>query len=179
MTQRPPLKDFYLTFGIMYPTTTHPHWPGANGGGYVRILAEDEEQARHTARQHFGLAWSHLYEPIHFNVDSEYWPLGELAVIVQERADQPVRWFTSSQPEYYGVGARDVVAVRVEGRLKEDSDEDALEELGYEVELFHPRCATEGMTLFEHISEVDMHVLAFELDWNSPAHCTVCETSIT
>lgn len=178
MTHRPPLKDFYLTFGVKYPADeVHPHWPGANSKGYVRILATDEEQARHTARQHFGLLWSHLHEPIHFN--PERWPEGELAVIVQERADAPVRWFNSSQPDYYGVKANDVVAVRVEGKLKADSDEDAIEELGYEVEYFHPHCATEGMGLFEHISEVDMHVLAFELDWNSPTHCPVCETSIT
>lgn len=176
MTHRPPLKDFYLTFGIMYPSTTHPHWPGANSRGYVRILAEDEEQARHTARQHFGLKWSFLYEPIHFNPPS--WSEGELGVIVQERADAPVRWFNSSMPDYYGVGANEVVAVRVEGRLKE-SNIDPEDDLQYEIELFHKACATEGLALFERIDEVDMNVLAFELDWTSPAHCTVCETSIT
>lgn len=172
-----PLQNFYLTFGVMYPSTTHPHWPGADGGGWVRVLATDEEAARYTVRQHFGSAWCFLYDEQHFNPKG--FSKGELAVIVQQRNTDPVRWFSASDPQFHGREEREVVAVRVEGILKENSDADAVRELGSAVETFHPQCATEGIALFKEIHDVDMEVLAFELDWSQPYHCEVCQESIT
>lgn len=170
-----PLKDYYLTFGVMYPSTTHPHWHAADGRGWVRVLAEDEEKARHTVRQHFGSAWCFLYEKDRFK--PEVFEKGELAVIVQQRDTDPVRWFTASEPGFYGREPREVVAVRIEGTLKEGSDADAIRELGYEAEFFHlGDCAVEGHELFKEIVDIDMHVLAFELDWSEPGQyeCKAC-----
>lgn len=79
-----------------------------------------------------------------------------------------------SKPEAHGVNPYSPVAVRIEGHLKEDGNPNF-----YDVGLYHRDCADKARELFTEINEEDAAVMAFELDWSQPAHCTVCETSIT
>lgn len=177
--KRFPLQPFFLTFGAKYGTDeVHPYWPHANGKGYVRVLASDAEAARITVRQHFGLAWAFIYEPIHFNPNSHYWPMGELAVIVEDVGTNPVRWLNQSQPEFYGVDPRKVIAHRIEG-IRKDSPIEPEDELDYAVGVFHPDCADEGRDLFTRITEEDAHVMAFEFDWATDTTCEVCKETLT
>jgi hypothetical protein len=180
------LHPFYLTFGVQYRREPHPLWKGADPDGWVKIMARDEPEARHVAGLYFGKHWSMLYPGQYFPEalnKAKYYPKGELLVlevgVYPPPAGAPHPRYTNSDPRFYGVDENAVVAVRVEGVLKEGSDKDAVEALGYEAEHFHPGCAEAGQALFATISEVDTAVRAFELDWSSPYHCEVCQESIT
>lgn len=180
--QAPP-QTIYLTFGVKYRDETHPYWPGATPDGWVEITAVDHTAARRLATRYFGRSWSTTYDSLGFNPDEakhHYYPLGAIAQISEDGAtslitgvEPPTPRFNSSDPEYYGVDSREVVGVRIEGRLKEDPSE------FYDVRLFHRSCAEEGETLFEQITEDDQQVRAFELDWASPALCGVCRRALS
>lgn len=179
-----PLQKFYLTFGVDYAYSVHPYWAGADPRGWVLVLAPDEDAARRRVRMFVGLKWSHLTAEPFFGPDQRrHYPKGELAVIGTDLpADGlgfPTRQFGTSDPEYYGHDTDEVVAARIEGTLAKDSDRDAIEKLGYEAELVHRRCLTEGLTLFRKVTEVDSRVMAGELDWADPHNCPICDTSIT
>lgn len=178
------LTDFYLTFGVQYSREPHPYWAGAHPDGWVQIHTKDESTARQLARRYFGQRWSMLYDNLNFNPvenKARYYPRGVIALITDDGAVStdpeilpPSIHVTPSDPEYHGVDPSDVVGVRIDGHLKEDGDPDF-----YDARLFHRDCADEGRDLFRQINEEDGRVMAFELDWNQPAHCTVCETSLT
>jgi hypothetical protein len=180
-----PLQRFFVTFGVMYRHETHPYWAGAHPDGWLLVLAPDEEAARHRVRMFIGLKWAFLYDVQRFRDDDvRYYPKGELAVISTDGDDQPgvgapTRRFGTSSPEYYGHDDTEIVACRIEGILKENSDRDCVEALGYEAELVHLHCFVEGVALFKSVSEVDRAVQAGELDWADPHECPICETSIT
>lgn len=80
-----------------------------------------------------------------------------------------------SAPQTYGVHPESVVAVRLQGTLRQPWV-DKVYPYGY---YHHEKCAEVARTWFESITEEDPHVLALELDWNQPYHCEVCEESIT
>lgn len=178
------LTDFYLTFGVQYGREIHPYWSGAHHEGWVQIHTKDESSARQLARRYFGLRWSMLYDNLSFNpVESKarYYPRGVIALITDDGAVStdpailpPSVHITESDPEFHGVDPTDVVGARIEGHLKEGGDPDF-----YDVELFHRDCADDGRDLFREITEEDSRVMAFELDWNQPAHCDVCDRSLT
>lgn len=177
------LTDFYLTFGVQYGHEPHPYWAGADPDGWVQIHTKDEDTARRLAKRYFGIRWSMLYDNLNFNPaenKARYYPRGVIALITDDGAistnaatPPPSIHITESDPEYYGLDPQDVVGVRIEGHLKEDASE------FYDVELFHRDCADQGRDLFRQINEEDGWIRAFELDWNQPAHCPVCETSLT
>lgn len=80
------MKNFYMTFGVQYPSEPHPYWSGADGAGWVRIVAESENMARQIAEQFFGMAWSRLYtEPFFDASDSRrFYRRGEILVLQQK-----------------------------------------------------------------------------------------------
>ena len=79
-----PCVDIYFTFGVQYGAdarwnrVTHPHWPLADGDGYLRVRAVDWDTARAVAFAVTGgaFAFDSNTEP-----EAEYAPLGELAFI--------------------------------------------------------------------------------------------------
>lgn len=79
------LKDFYLTFGLKYPEEPHPYWSGADGKGWVRISANDEEEARDIAFQFFGPRWAFIYPEDKFDrrESRRFYPNGELLRLVK------------------------------------------------------------------------------------------------
>lgn len=85
------LKDFYLTFGLKYPDEPHPYWSGADGKGWVRITAEDEEEARAIAFQFFGPRWAFIYPEADFDrrESRRFYPKGELLHLVRRRFAKP------------------------------------------------------------------------------------------
>lgn len=184
---RTSLHPFYITFGVqysrepnnLYGTEAHPYWPGADGKGWVRIMARTAEQARHVAHAYFGDRYAFLYPEDRFDTtaDREYYPLGELAVIelgqLGIEGDGPHPIVSTSDPRLYGVGENTTVATRIEGIRKEDPGVDP------DVALVHRTCLQRGLDLFERIDEHDSNVMAFELDWSVPNECPVCHTSLT
>ena len=179
-----PLPTFYVTFGIKYRHEAHPYWAGAHPDGWLEIQARDEAEARIMVQRFVGNVYAFLYEEARF--ERKWHPRGRLALLLQdggtitsEGVEPPTPRFTTSDPEWYGVASTDVVAARIEGELAEHSDRDAIENLGYEAELVHKGCLTQGLALFREVTDVDSRVQAFELDWSQPHHCTVCEESIT
>lgn len=84
-------KNFYLTFGLKYRDGNHPFWTGADGGGWVRIEADNEETARAIASQFFGMRWAFIYPEDHFNTrdDRPFYPKGQILNIVQRSARTP------------------------------------------------------------------------------------------
>lgn len=180
-TPTPLLRTFYVTFGVQYFHEPHPHWKGAHPDGYLEVLAPDEEAARALVRSFIGTHWSMMYDR-----KPEWARRGRLAAICTngtiwqtEGVEPPTPLFGTSDCRYYGVDTNEVVAARIEGVLSEGSDKDAIDQLGYEVELVHKRCLTEGLALFKTVHEVDSKVMAGELDYADPHECPVCETSIT
>jgi hypothetical protein len=175
------MKHFFFTFGVGYAHEPHPYWSGAHPDGYLEVIAETEDAARLMVRALIGLKWGAVYDQ-----RPEWAKRGALALVTHdgriwqvEGVEPPTPRFTESDPEFYGVDRTDEVAARIEGELAEHSDRDAIENLGYEVELVHKGCLNEGLSLFKHVTEVDSRVQAGELDWNSPHHCEVCQESIT
>lgn len=79
-----------------------------------------------------------------------------------------------SRPEHHGVTPYSIVGIRIEGVLAEAPKPEK-----YDVGIYHRDCADKARELFLEINEEDPAVMAFELDWSQPAHCDVCETSIT
>ena len=69
----------------------------------------------------------------------------------------------------------DIVAVRIEGELKEH---DSFDEVGYDVRLFHRGCFQEGYKLFDAVNEEDHEVRRFELDDDNLPECPVCGRTI-
>ncbi|QWY82831.1 hypothetical protein PP641_gp091 [Arthrobacter phage SilentRX] len=179
-----PLQTFYVTFGMMYRHEKHPFWTGAHPDGWLEVQAPDEDAARELVRRYIGNRYAFIYDKLRF--DPKWHPLGALASI----KDGAAPWyaphvphfgppFTTSDCRYYGFETSEVVAARIEGELAKDSDADAIRELGYEAELVHKHCLTEGLALFKRVIEVDSRVMAGELDYADPHECPVCETSIT
>lgn len=78
-------NNYYLTFGLKYRDGNHPFWTGADGKGWVRIEAYDEEVARNIARQFFGFRWAFIYREEDFNTgeDRRFYPKGQLLNIIQ------------------------------------------------------------------------------------------------
>lgn len=176
-----PLKNFYVTFGVMYSHTPHPYWKGAHPDGYLEVQAPDEDAARLLVRSFIGLKYAFMYDR-----KPGLAGRGRLAlistdggIITAEGVEAPTPRFGPSDCQYYGVGTNEVVAARIEGVLDEGSDYDAIEKLGYEVELVHKGCLTEGLALFATVYEVDTRVMAGELDYAEPHTCPICDTSIT
>jgi hypothetical protein len=183
-TRNPKDQSFYVTFGVQYRHEAHPFWPGAHPDGWLEVLAPNEEAARLTLRPLIGNRYAFMYEEARF--DRKWHPLGRLALVTSdgrifqsEGVEPPTPQFGPSDCRYYGVDTNEVVAARIEGILKEGGVSDAALELGYEVELVHKSCLTEGVTLFATVHEVDSKVLAGELDYNDPHNCPVCDISIT
>lgn len=180
-----PMQLFYLTFGVQYGRELHPTWAGANGNGWVTIEATDYTRARGLAVAYFDLRWSMLNPAAHFDTadhQARYYPQGELVRITQGvQPDEALglRHFSTSQPQLYGVAEGDMVAWRIEGILKEDSNTDSVVELGYEAETFHTDCGDRGRALFAKISEEDPRVMAWELDWSNEYECKLCGRRIT
>lgn len=187
------MERFYLTFGVQYRHEPHPHWPGANPDGWVLILAATEEAARDVAVRCFGRQWSTTYDAEHFDENDNqrlYYPRGVLATITvnPDSPSRAVSWvegvghptprFTPSDPTYHGVEPGALVAVRVEGILRYNSDAECIAALGYEAEHFHPECAEEGRSLFKEIHDEDQRVMAMELDWAGRYICHVCQKNI-
>lgn len=176
------LQEFRFTFGVKYSHEPHPFWPGAHPDGWLTVLAVDEDEARTLVRPYIGNIYAFSYPLDRFK--EEYHPMGELARITMDGAtgsDTLVKRFGPSDPEFYGRASNEVVACRIEGRLKRGngSDKDAIRELGYEAETYHVECFTEGAGRWASIQQVDHRVLAGELDWADPHECPVCERSLT
>lgn len=85
------MENFYLTFGIKYPTEPHPYWTGADHSGWVRITAQSECFARLIAKQFFGDDWAFLYPEAHFDTtDSRrHFSKGELLHLKQLHLPSP------------------------------------------------------------------------------------------
>lgn len=84
------LEPFYVTFGVQYrkndPDSQHPISPDViDAGGYVLILAPDEETARFAAFGIFGQQFSFIYRANDFDLDhpqaKRWYPLGEVGRI--------------------------------------------------------------------------------------------------
>lgn len=179
-----PLKNFYLTFGVQYGTEVHPIWTGADGKGWLLIRAEDYQHARQLAVSYLALHWSMLNPEEHFDaadMQARYFPLGTLATITQGQvpaAETGLIQFEASSPDVHGVKHDTIIGCRIEGVLMQGSDADAIEALGYEVELVHTECTTAGRALFALIEEEDHSVMAFEIDYNNLPTCPVCQKVI-
>lgn len=180
----PKLRTFYVSFGMMYAHEKHPHWPGAHPHGWLEVQAPDEEAARLLLRTFIGTRYAFMYDEERF--ERKWHPRGRLATITTnggifpaEGVEPPTPLFGPSDCRYYGVDTNVVVAARIEGVLSEGSDADCIEKLGYEAELVHKECLTEGLALFKEVHEVDSRVMAGELDYADPHECPVCEVSIT
>ena len=181
-----PLQDFYFTFGVQYSHEKHKHWKNVHPDGWLLVQAPDEDAARRVAHRFIGNVYAFSYPEDRFK--REYHPLGELGRISWDGQGEPTYSgaglkpkFGTSDPEYYGRVSDEVVGVRIEGKPIPggDADQGAYAELGYDVVTVHRDCAEEARGLFESITQEDPRVMAFELDWNSPVHCVICETSIT
>lgn len=72
-------QDFMLTFGVQYKEEPHPKWADCDPRGWVRIVADDYEQAREIATERFGLYWSQLTPGWRFQ--RHYFPAGEQMVL--------------------------------------------------------------------------------------------------
>jgi hypothetical protein len=180
----PKLHTYYVTFGMVYRHEAHPYWKGAHPDGWLEVMAPDEEAARLLLRSFIGNRYAFMYEKGRF--ETKWHPLGRLATITTnggiftaKGVEPPTPQFGPSDCRYYGVATNEVVAARIEGILSEGSDKDCIEKLGYEVELVHKHCLTEGLALFDRVFEVDSRVMAGELDYNDPHNCPICDTSIT
>lgn len=184
---RTSLHPFYVTFGVRYSRTpdyygteTHPYWPGADGRGWVRITAHTQDQAMTLAQAYFGEHYAFCYPADKFDTtaDREYYPLGELAVIelgnLAIEGDGPKPIVTTSEPQLYGVAPGTTIGARIIGRLKQGSDEDAVEKVGYDMEYVHREHFMAGVELFDVVDEVDQNVMAYEMDWANPWDCAVC-----
>lgn len=183
--QAPPLQKFYLTFGVQYRHTPHPYWKGADPDGWVLIEAPGYAEARALAVRHFGQNWSMLYDTQNFDEAENqyrYYPKGAIAVIIDDGTGvvygtpdgvpAPSVHITPRDPEYYGRDRYEIVATLVKGHLLKRPNPD------HDEAMFHLGCAEEGHGLFLEVCK-QWQVQAHELDWNQPAHCKVCETSIT
>lgn len=79
------MENFYLTFGVKYPTEPHPYWTGADHSGWVRITAQSDYFARLIAKQFFGDAWAFIYPETHFDTSDSrrHFRKGELLHLKQ------------------------------------------------------------------------------------------------
>lgn len=76
------MQNFYMTFGVQYNHEPHPTWDGATGQGWVKVVAENYDDARSMVETRFGQAWSFLYPEEHFTEKSRsYYPMGEILSI--------------------------------------------------------------------------------------------------
>lgn len=177
------LETIYLTFGVKYEHEPHPYWSGANPNGWVVIRAKDHTAARRLAARYFGRSWSTTYDSLSFNAEEAqrlYYPLGAIAEITEDGAtslitgvEAPTPQITPSDPEYYGVDSKEVVGARIEGHLYEDPSD------FYDVMIVHVSCVEDAYTRFKEVTEEDLKVRAFELDWSQPRLCDACRRSLT
>lgn len=187
-TPTPPLHSFYITFGGRYRYERHPYWGGADPNGWLEVIAPDEDAAVELVWAHIGRAWAFIYPAERFDTteNRKYYKKGRLAII--SVAEGPVLYaashegpplrsrFTPSDPQWHGRESSERVCARIEGKLAENSDTDAIENLGYEAEHVHRHCFVEGVALFREVTDVDFRVMASELDWSdrSQYQCAVC-----
>ena len=180
-----PLTPFYVTFGTMYRHERHPYWRAASPDGWLLVLAPDEEAARLLLRRTISNRYAFIYTKDRFKRD--YHPDGEIGRITSDGKGGIISShpelkdkFSEQDPEYWGRASDEVVCARIEGRLHENSDPDAIEQLGYETEYVHQRCIHDGVALFDTITDMDYRVLAGELDWSERGQyvCAACDESI-
>jgi hypothetical protein len=86
------MQTFYVSFGVQYGSglgkMEHPTLPGVSGDHYLRVVAEDEEQARALVFAVVGREWAFLYDEHEFlrmhnpnGYSRDYFPAGEFASI--------------------------------------------------------------------------------------------------
>ena len=132
----------------------------------------------HTSGSMILAAALHMYQ---MDIASDYDKSYTYAQMVRLRSELLAAGFTEGEVDgngslVYWFDDEDAhVAHRIEGELKVH---DSFEEMGYDVELFHPDCAEEGRKLFVAINEEDDEVRAFELDVTNLPECPVCKKTI-
>lgn len=180
----PELKPHYLTFGVNYPRDPHPRWVHATGDGFVKIMAVDEPTARGLAWCYFGQHWSMLHAEQFFDVadmQARHYRLGVIATITQgvpATEESGLKVMQASASEVHGVPSHTIVAHRIEGIRKDNSDTDAVEKLGYELLLAHHGCVHAARELFAEIHDEDSGVMAFEIDYTHLPTCPICKRVI-
>ena len=71
--------NYYVTFGQKYSTEPHPKVRYAHPDGWLRIEADDEDQAREIVFLELGDHWAFIYSEDNFK--KNYFPRGELKTI--------------------------------------------------------------------------------------------------
>jgi hypothetical protein len=71
-------QTWYVTFAQKWRRLTHPTYPDAHPDGYVRLVVEDEGQARWLVSQEFG---GHFFALYRAQPNAEDYPLGELGEV--------------------------------------------------------------------------------------------------
>jgi hypothetical protein len=171
------MPNFYITFGQKYRHEPHPMFDLAHPDGWLRIVADDETQARNLVASYIGPAWAFIYDEPRFDppaMKMRWYPLGELASITADGATAPglVQRYSPSSPEFHGVDPRDHIGNRIVGKLLESPSE------FYDVEYFDDECLSDGYSLFASIESVDTNVIAFEMDWATPWVCAGCNREL-
>lgn len=184
--EAPILQPFYLTFGVKYrpepnaEQEQHPHWPYADGQGWVTIMATDYLAARRQATIYFDDKFSTVYPEDYFqpDVQERYFKRGQLALITEgvidtATPDAPLPRWTIDKPQFHGHQPDDVVAVYRSGQLL-DHPYDGSHTSMY----FHPGdCAERGIKMFRVIvAKYDVEADRFL--WPSRHSCGQCNTPI-
>ncbi len=75
-------QNFYVTFGVLYAHEVHPKFAQAHPDGWLRVVAENEMEARLLVVDRIGHQWSFMYvAPDFMTTAAKYFPRGELDVI--------------------------------------------------------------------------------------------------
>lgn len=76
------MKRYYLTFGVQYASTPHPHIPAhfANPDAVIEIHAASLDDAVEVAQQVVGRAYSSVY-PWDTGPPEKYYPLGVVGLM--------------------------------------------------------------------------------------------------
>lgn len=70
------LREYRVTFGVMYRREPHPTFPAADPDGWLTVMAPDEESARALVVDRIGRAWAFIYSAE--RMTEHYYPHGEI-----------------------------------------------------------------------------------------------------
>jgi hypothetical protein len=76
-----PKQNFYVTFGQQYKREVHSMLAPAHPDGWLRVVAENEIEARMAVMKKIGYQWAFMYGEDEFTTVAKHFPRGELGVV--------------------------------------------------------------------------------------------------
>ena len=75
------MSNYFVTFGQKYAREPHPTFPGAHPDGVLKVVAEDEADARRLVFDTIGRFWAFMYDEEQITESMHFYPYGVTHVL--------------------------------------------------------------------------------------------------